>query len=190
MRHKAALVASLPKPQRDQFPKMNPTQQQQMLFWTILQRWQTPDRGKLPPLLTEDDINGLRNNLSPKIRKRLEGQPSTEQAHLILGWLRPGPWHFDEGQRPRAPMPRDDDERIANFFEKGLSREQRDRLLSMPGEELLLQLQSMYDQSHMRPPEGGGRRSNAPPARDMRPEDAGPPGPWSPGEPPPPPPGK
>ena len=62
--------------------------------------------------------------------------------------MRQGPRRPDEDRRMRGPLPKDDDERIAEFFEKDLSPEERDRLLAMPGEEMQWRLQQMYLTPH------------------------------------------
>jgi hypothetical protein len=176
MQHKTALVASLPKAQREQFPKSGKSEQRQMLFWQLWLQWQTPVAGKLPPMITDDDITQLRGRLTPQTRKRLEGKPVFEQCQLVIGWLHQGPWHPDDDRRMHGRLPKDDDERLAEFFE-GLSPEDRDRLLAMPGEEMQWRLQQMY-WMRMRPPERTGR----PPGRNRRPGD---PEPWKGGPAPP-----
>jgi hypothetical protein len=172
VQHRTALVASLPKAPREQFPKSGKSEQRQMLFWQLWLQWQTPVAGKLPPMITDEDIAQLRAKLTPQTRKRLEGKSPSEQCQLVIGWLHQGPWHPEDDRRMHGRLPKDDDERLAEFFE-GLSPEDRDRLLAMPGEEMQWRLQQMY-WMRMRPPEGPGR----PPGRIRRPGDPEPPRPW------------
>ena len=139
-----------------------------------------PDSGKLPLMMTEEDLARLRAKLSSVTRKRLEGKPPVEQAQLVVGWLRQGPWRPDEDRRMRGPLPKDDDDRIADFFEKDLSPDERDRLLAMPGDEMQWRLQEMY-LTRTRSPEGPGRRSDGP-RRNRRPGDAEPRMPWPPAQ--------
>ena len=95
----------------------------------------------------DDDRRGsvaAATKLSAETRKRLEDKPPVEQWQLVAGWMRPGPRRPNEDRRMHGPLPKDDDERLAEFFEKDLSPEERDRLLAMPGEEMQWRLQQMY----------------------------------------------
>jgi hypothetical protein len=75
----------------------------------------------------------------------------------------------------RGPM-QVDDERLAEFFENGLTPEQRDELLAMPGEQMQWRLQQMY-WGRARPPEGPGHG----PRHRRHDGDADPPIPWKSG---------
>ena len=185
--HEATLLAALPEAQRKEFPKLIKLRQQ-TLFWLMWQRWQAAGPNNLPAMMTEEDLSRLRAKLSPVTRKRLEGKPPVEQSQLVVGWMRQGPWHPGEDRRPHGPLPKDEDERIADFFENDLSPEQRDQVLAMPGEEMLWRLQQMYYQTHTKPPEGPGRRTDGPPRHNRRPGEIETLLPWPPGTPPPPPP--
>jgi hypothetical protein len=180
MRHEAALVASLPKAQREQFSKSSKSEQRQTLFWQLWLQWQTPVAGKLPPMVAEEDVAALRAKLTPQARKRLEGKPSFEQCQLVIGWLRQGPWHPEDDWRLHGRLPKNDDDYWAEYFETGLRPEERDRLLAMPGEEIQWRLREMH-WMRMRPPEGPGR----PPGHIRRPGDPEPPRPWKDGRAPP-----
>ena len=50
-----------------------------------------------------------------------------------------------------------DDEPLADFFEHELSDEERDRLLSLPGDEMQRELQRLY-LTRTKPPDGSPRR--------------------------------
>ena len=43
-----------------------------------------------------------------------------------------------------GPLPRADDQCLAEFFEKGLNDQQRDQLLTLPSEEMQRKLLQMY----------------------------------------------
>ena len=49
-----------------------------------------------------------------------------------------------------------DDERLADFFEKELSDEERDRLLNLPGDEMQRELQRLY-LTRTKPPDASPR---------------------------------
>jgi hypothetical protein len=168
--HKSELLAPLPKTQQEQLDRMNKPRQQQMLVWLMLPRWQSAGPGKLPPMMTEQDLAKLRATLRPETQARLEGKPPAKQWELLEGWLRQ--WMWEEGQRMRGPLPADD-EHLAEFFENGLTPEQRDQLLAMPGEEMQWRLQQMY-WGRSRPPEGPPGRG----PRHLRRHDDEPPLPW------------
>lgn len=160
-RHEAALLATLPEEQRKQISMFKEDQRRrQMMLMQLSQRWQTAAPGRLPPVMTEADLANLRKRLSAETRKRLEDQSPDKQWQLVHGWLLWGWWHPGDGRRPGGPQSRDDDERLAEFFEKGLSDEERDRLLAMPGEEMQRELQQMFI-NRVRMPKGPGGHPDA-----------------------------
>ena len=147
-RHEASFLASLSEAQQKRFAGVSKPMQHQMAIGLMLQRWQAPNSGKLPPIMTEEDLAQPLAKISPETRNRLKDKPPAEQWQLMAGWMAgsdaQGPRRFDEDRRMRGPLPKDDDERLAEFFEKDLSPEERDRLLAMPGEEIQWRLQQMY----------------------------------------------
>jgi hypothetical protein len=148
-------------------------------------RWPSPDPNKLPPMLTDRDMSRLVKKLSPETRKRLETKTPVEQWHLVANWLLQSLHHPDEDRRPHLRLPKDDDERLAEFFEKGISSEERDRLLAMPGEEMQRRLLQMY-LTRTKWPEAPTWRPEGPgPRRDRRPDDAESPPPQKPNTAPP-----
>jgi hypothetical protein len=184
-RHETALLASMPEPQRKGYAELSKPLQHQMLFGQMMHRWQTIGFDKLPPMVTEKDLARLRANLTSETRKRLEAMTPVEQWRLLADWMRRGPWHPDDDRPVRNLLLKDDDERIADFFENDLSPDERDRLLAMPGDEMQWRLQEMF-LSRSRLPEGPGRRGDGPPKRNRRPGDAEPTMPWPTGSPLPP----
>jgi hypothetical protein len=190
VQHEKTLLASMPESQRKQFHDSSKPWQHRMLFGQMLQRWQAANAGELPPMMTEKDLAELLTKLSPETRKRLEGKPPVEQWKLVAGWMRQGPRRSDEDRRMHGPLPKEEDERLAEFFEKNLSAEERDRLLAMPGEEMQLRLQKMYiDSARPKPPPGPDQRSDGP-RRGRRPGDSDFQMPWQPDGKPPTPPAK
>jgi hypothetical protein len=182
LRHKSELLDSMPKTQQKPFEKMNKPRQQQMLLRELWQRWQAAKPGKLPPMLTEEDLTQLRATLSSATQKRLEGKLPVKQWNLVEDWIRQ--WLWEEWRRMRGPL-QVDDERLAEFFENDLTLEQRDQLLAMPGEDMQWRLQQMY-WGRSRPLEGQGHG----PRHTRHRGDANPPMPWKSGPAPPMPPTK
>jgi hypothetical protein len=148
--------------QRKQFAKANKSFQRQMIAGYLWWRWQAPNPtpDKLPPLMTEDDMARLRDALSPTARKKLEGKTPAEQWAMVAASVQGFRRAFEE-RRPRAPLSTYDDQKLAEFFEKELDNKDRDRLLSLPGEEMQWELQRMF-WMRTRPPEGPGRRNRWP----------------------------
>jgi hypothetical protein len=150
--------------ERKRFTESGKPLRHQMVLGFLRWQWLMPSPGKLPPLMTNDDISRLREKLSPAMRKQLEGKAPAEQWRLVTAWLRPGFRRPGEDRRQHGPLSQSDDDRLAEFFEKVLSDEDRDRLLSMPGEEMQWELQRLF-LMHTRPPDGTGwhnRRSGDP----------------------------
>lgn len=185
MQHEKTLLTSMSEAQRKQFNESSKPWQHRMLFGQMLQRWQAANANLLPPMMTEKDLAELLAKLSPETRKRLEGKPPVEQWKLVANWMRQGPRRSDEDRRMHGPLPKEEDERLAEFFEKGLSAEERDRLLAMPGEEMQLRLQKMYlDSARPKSPPGANQRPDGP-RHSRRPEGSDFFVPWQPTENPP-----
>jgi hypothetical protein len=109
--------------------------------------------------MTDEDLASLRRQLSLQTQKRLEAQPPAKQWELIANWIRQGMRRSGRGMR--GPPPMADDERLAEFFEKDLTDDERDQLLGLPSEEMQRRLQQMY-LMHTRPLEGPQRRPGGP----------------------------
>jgi len=182
-RHEAALLNTLSEPERKRFAELSPSMRQRAVFWHTWQQWQALGPNKLS--LSNKDLEEVRSRLSREARQRLEAMPPERQWQTIVRWLlhgmrRPAPFSGSP-ERPFQP----DDERLMEFFEKELSDEQRDRLLSLPGDEMHRELQRLFFLSR------GGRSMEGPPRRKLLRENGerfphqpgGAPPPW-PGPPP------
>ena len=180
-RHEADFVKSLPSDrERKQFSDRDKATRHQMVLRFLQWQWQLPSPGKLPPLMTGDDLARLRDKLSPDARKHLENTKPLQQWRVAAAWMRQGFRRAFEERRIHGPLSQNEDERLIEFFEKGLTDEQRDRLLAMPGEEMQWELQRLFMMRN-RPLDGPGRRNRRP----GDPEWPGPgwPGPGWPGPP-------
>jgi len=154
-RHEARLTEALPEARRQQLNKLNPQARRRMVTWLMWQRWQMPGPGK-PPRPDDDDLADLRSKLSAATRKRLEGKPSAEQWRTIAGWIHQVLRHQSAARRLKGPLPPDHEKQLAHFFEHQLSDQQRDRLLSLPGDQMQRELRRLY-MMHLRGPEPGHR---------------------------------
>ncbi len=154
-RYEAQFLKTMSSQQRKKYADLSPAERQRWMFWQLMQATAT---GKATSLLTVADLARLRMDLSPELRKQLDAIPATKQWPLVAAWLR----HLMKqhlGSKPeQRPAVKIDDEQLVQFFEHQLSDQERDRLLSLPGEEMQRELQRLY---RMRL-EGGGRRPEGP----------------------------
>ena len=156
--HEKQFLQTLPEEQRKRLTEWPPPGRYRWMFWLMSQRRPAAGSGKPSPLLTDADLAQLRNQLSSETRQRLESKPPAQQWQLVARWVRHAP-----GERPaHGAFRRPDDERLANFFEHDLPAEERDRLLSMSGEDMQRELQRLY-LTRTRPPEGPVRRPDGRP---------------------------
>ena len=91
-----------------------------------------PD-GQMP--IAEQEMARLRAGLSPDLRAKLEAKKPADQARIIADWLRETASH-------------ELNEQLVDFFEKTISDEERDRLMSLPGDEMYESLSKQY-RSHV-----------------------------------------
>jgi len=138
-RHEAQLLALLPEPRRGELAQWSSSARHRMVLLDMGRRWQMSDDGR-PPALDGADLARLRAAIGPELRAELEALPEARQWQTLSGWMR----QLARQRMVRGPLTRDDDQRLLRFFEQELSDQQRDRLLSMPGDEMQRELQRMY----------------------------------------------
>ena len=171
-RHEAKFLESLPQERRAQFAALDAQVRQRAVMWMVWQRWLMVAPGQ-PPAIPEGELAQLRNELSPETRARLEAEPDAEQWKTVMGWIR-HELRSQWSRRGRMPMPSADDTQLAQFFESELTSEERDRLLNLPGDEMLRELQRLYlmrlnllgpGPEPGRPPRGSDDGTRFPPRR-------------------------
>ncbi len=113
----AGLIAKLPD-----------TKKQPAVREVFFRDWQRRDPIFHP---SASELASLLSKLSADIRERLQKRKPEEQTQIIAGWL-----------RETATAVRD--EQLANYFERELAPNDRDRLMSLPGDEIYRELGSMY----------------------------------------------
>ncbi len=159
-RHEASFLKTLPEQQQKKLAEMGPLMRRGMVFgqmWPLWQRGPAADAGKLPPWMTDADLARLRAQLGAEARKRLEDLPTPQQQwEQVAAWIHHGMHLPGAARGMHGPSTNVDDDRLATFFED-LPIEERDRLLSLPGEDMQRQLQRLY-LTRTRPPGGPGRR--------------------------------
>jgi len=141
-------VKKLPEDRRQPWAKLDARKRHDRIKWFIWLGWQIPGPGKLPTM-SDEDLKDVRARLSPDTQKRLEALPPAEQWRTFAGWLRRSP-----------PI---DEEHLADFFERELTNEERDDLMSRPPDEMQKELRKLYLAKYklieppVRPPDGRWR---------------------------------
>ena len=125
--------------------KLPPQEQHRVVRAILYRRWQSGNPAFQPPI-SEQEMARLRASLTPDLRRRLESRQPPEQAQIIASWLR---------ETASSEL----DERLADFFENTLNDEERDRLMSLPGDEMYDRLGKMYN-AHLRQPRPGEPHHN------------------------------
>jgi hypothetical protein len=153
-KHESRLLDSLPAAPRQQLEKMGSTARRQTSFGLMWWRHQLggPRRQSL---LTDEDFTSLKSSLSAETQKTLEAKPAKEQQTLMSDWIRQVMRRQSPGNMKHMLLA-SDDEKLIEFFEKGLDDQQRDRLLSLPPDEMQRDLKRLYLTSSK---QGDGPRS-------------------------------
>jgi hypothetical protein len=159
LQHEKQLLDRLPELRRKELTNWTPQARQPMLLALMDVGWrrQSTGPGRPPPLMTEEDLASLRGELSAEMRLYLESLSKTKQWQQVAAWMH----HAVRQQHAHADFWTVNDERLADFFEKELSDDERDRLLSLPGDEMQRELQRLY-LTRTKPPEGSPRRGHPP----------------------------
>jgi hypothetical protein len=134
---------------KERLAKLSPTKGYQLMFFGMLRQAAGAERPQ--GLLTEADLAKLRAALSPEAGQYLQTLPPDRQWRQVAEWMR----HAARQRQAHGAIARPNDEALANFFEHDLSDEERDRLLSLPGEEMQRELQRLYWNLTRPGPRGG-----------------------------------
>lgn len=148
-RHEKPFLATLNEKQRKWLGELN-VPMRRLMFWIAWQQKQMTDPNK-PGIVTDDDLATLRPMLSEPTRKQLETLPTAAQWRLVSLWMHQAARHSMVA--PSRAVPKSFDQQMADFFDNGLSDEDRDRLLNLPPEEMLRELHRLFF-TRMRPGEG------------------------------------
>jgi len=163
-RNEAELRALLPSEERGRLdPSDDPRHRRRWLMYAV-QRAVDADRVPTP---SRDDIQRLAELLSPAPREvLLAAGDEKQQARIVQQWLH-------AAVLSRFMPPEASPEQLEGFYAAELTREQRDRLESLPPVELRHELRRLYFQNRGRGAESGGPRGPwmGPPSR--RPAESG-----------------
>ncbi len=129
MEHEARFIEGMSHA-NPEFAKLPKDQQQAVLRENLLRRWQSADpKGEMH--IAGHERDRLLAGLSPELRAKLEAKEPHERDRIVTGWLRETASH-------------ELDEQLADFFEKTIDYEERDRLMSLPGDEMYKSLGEQY----------------------------------------------
>lgn len=161
-KHKDRILADAPIQRRAFLETLDEPMRRRALMIGALQRWQSIGLTDLTP--SPEEIQQLEQQLSPAAQQRLTAaQTSQEKKTLLKEWVGLAvQQRLEMSGRGLAMV---DERELERFFAENLSSDERDRLLSMPRDQMQRELKRLYFQ-------GAGRRPNA--SRPMRPEGKGP----------------
>ena len=134
--HESRFIEGLAQGPLSGFARLSPDRQRAALRQNLLRRWQTGGPNGQPPI-ADDEKARLLAGLSPELRSKLEAKKPGEQARIIAEWLR-------ETASREIEASHELDEQLADFFEKTLTDQQRDQLMSLPGDEMYESLSKQY----------------------------------------------
>lgn len=107
------------------------------------------------PPISPDEMANLRASLSPDVRGKFDAiHKPEEQFRVIASWLREPSW-------PRETLRPEFEEQLADFFETKLDKEQQDRLMARPVDEMYRELGRMYYAMRQAATGGGPRPGDA-----------------------------
>jgi len=155
-RYESQVLKSLPKQQRQRLESLGGSMRRRAIMMGLWMRWQSGKPGE-PPQFLERDLAELRSKLSENARRNLDSLVPPEQWRLVGGWIRQVMKDSMFSRRRGRSAPSVDEEKLADFFEHDLTAKQRDRLLSLPAEQMQPELWRLY-MAHL-------RGSDAPPRR-------------------------
>ena len=143
--------------ERQQIAKLPADRQRIILRETLLRRWQAAGpNGQMP--ISDREMARIRAGLSPELRAKLEAKKPADQPRIVADWL-------------RETASRELDEQLADFFENSIDDEERDRLMSLPSDEMYESLSKQFrarmlkESKPWEPPHrnDGQRRGDRPP---------------------------
>jgi hypothetical protein len=134
--HEAEILKNLPEWPRRNLSDMSASARR---WGVMLMIWSRPQGGQnKDSVFSESDIAELLEELTPKTQELLEAKTPAERIRIIQNWTH---YLFRQKNQWRGPV---DDVQLAEFFEKDLNEEERDRLMILPSDEMQQQLQRLY----------------------------------------------
>jgi hypothetical protein len=153
-KHQAEILQTATEEERQRFQARTPAERawvaaeilREETFRPVPSEWQGwPGYLDRPRWLTDEELAKLRNHLSARTAKRLAKMTPLAQFNAINGWYENSTGHSFSGRRFRVgPPPKEFQEQLDQFFQKELTEEQQNELLSLPGDEMQRELRRMY----------------------------------------------
>ena len=141
--------ASLPPRLQKNLTDMSPAARRQFVMWMM---WQRPQGGpNREPLFSDSDLTDLLQRFTAETRTLLAVKAKADQIRIIQNWAH----NLLRQKNPRHGSDVEDfvkDEPLAEFFEKDLTNEQRDRLMTLSSDDMQRELLRLYIMQN-RPPE-------------------------------------
>jgi len=141
------LPEPLAKSFEQQLESAKDPQRRRLVFTLVWMRWQEANPDQLPPL-SDGDLAGLRDRLSPATRERLASKPVPQQWRSISDWI-----SFLSQERPAPPTDQlisaETERELAMFFEHVLNDEEKQRLLNLPSDQMFRQLWQEYTRAQV-----------------------------------------
>ncbi len=138
-RHKEQFTAGMPDQRRQQFEQLDEATRRRSMLWLALQKMNTSTLQNLP---VPEDLPRLVEQLSPQAKDALKN--AEDKRRLMQEWIHAAVQHRAETQGLGRMMPLVSQEELDRFFEKGLSKQERDRLLDLPREQMQRELRRLY----------------------------------------------
>ncbi len=170
------MLARLPPKDRERVRQelkrvTDPLRRQELIAWIWLW-WQLDNRGQ-PPSFTDRDLADLRSRLSPATREKLEARPPAEQWRTISGLFTAFMLRQHSARQAGVPIQSVTEKEMADFFERELTAQQREFLITLPPDEMQRALWKMYL---------GWKLRQLPPLRPAKEKRPGAKGPHAPAE--------
>jgi hypothetical protein len=147
--HETVFIKGLPEWLQKNLSSMDPSARRRWVMWMM---WQRPPGGQSKEsLFSESDLAELQAKFTLETQKLLEAKPPAEQIRIVQNWAHNLMRQKNPRRGPGAGDPVND-KLLAEFFEKDLTDEQRDRLMILPSEDMQQQLLRLYIAKN-RPPD-------------------------------------
>jgi hypothetical protein len=156
--HEARLLEGLPKSHHAALARLAPAARHRIVLETVCQHWQSGSRAA-QGAISDAEAAEVRARLSPEARTRLASRPAADQSRLLAAWIRQAARQQLGTRRGEgASLLSGLDDQLADYFEFQLSPEERDRLMSLPAEEMQQRLRHLY-LTQAKPAEPGGHHA-------------------------------
>jgi hypothetical protein len=150
-KYEARFLESIPEDgrqqARDELKKAGSPGREQDVLGQMWLRWQMWHPGELPPV-TDEEFKSLRDKLTEETRQWLVEKSDADQRKVLTGWIRFLVMQKFAFRRGGPRFQAASEKELAKFLET-ISPDERDRLLSLPGEEMRRQLMWAYMRSKM-----------------------------------------